>query len=141
MGEVAELLAKMRDQRDTLLRDIADVPETQLGQPGQWGQSRQMPIRLMYYQLLAHEAEHTVQVLKTLAMIGKGGNEARLMLAQLQEMRGRLEGLVATLKDEDVVSAPRGEWSVKQTVEHMMVTEESYGGRIRAAIQATKAQA
>jgi hypothetical protein len=141
MGEVADLLAKMRGQRDAILRDLADVPESQLAQVGQWGQARQMPIRLMYYQVVAHEMEHTVQVAKTLAMLDRGGNEARLMLAHLQELRGKLEGLIATLKDEDVTAAPQGEWSIKQTVEHMLSTEASYTGRIKAALEATNAQA
>jgi hypothetical protein len=130
---MADLLAQMRAKHDDQNHRLGGVSEEQMGRLGAWGQ-RQMPIRSMYYQLLIHEKEHTIQVVKTLQALGLAQDEARLILGQLQEARGALEGLLIGLSDEDLDRAPEGEWSIRQVIQHMMGTEDSYGGRLGQAI-------
>ena len=119
-----EFMAHMRAKHDDLVKRLMSTPEEQMGEVATWGQ-RQMPIRSMFYQLVNHETEHTVHAAKT--------------LRDLEEARGRLEGLLVGLSDEDFDSAPEGEWSMRQVLEHIMETEDSYGGRLEQIIKDTAA--
>jgi uncharacterized damage-inducible protein DinB len=134
MSSVEEILKLMRAKHDALNSRLGVVPEDRMGDIGAWGQ-RQMPIRTMFYQLVNHEIEHTVHAVKTLRDLGTAPTEAQLILGQLQEARGRLEGLLVGLSDEDLDRAPNGEWSLRQVLEHFMQTEDSYLPRIEQAVK------
>ena len=101
MSSVAEMLKLMRSKHDDLNDRLAKVPESRMGDIGPWGE-RQMPIRTMFYQLVNHEIEHMVHAVKTLRDLGVVPTEAQLILGRLQEARGRLEGLLVGLSDEDL---------------------------------------
>ena len=133
MSAVEEFLLGMRAKHDHLNRVLGTVPEAQMGVVGSWGE-RQMPIRAMVYQLVNHEVEHTVHAMKTLQDLGITSNEVQAILGRLQEARGYLEGLLVGLTDEQFDRAPQGEWSLRQVLEHIMETEDSYLGRIEQAV-------
>jgi uncharacterized damage-inducible protein DinB len=133
MSSVAEILKLMRAKHDALNSRLGAVPENRMSDIGAWGQ-RQMPIRTMFYQLVNHEIEHTVHVVKTLRDLGVVPTEAQLILGRLQEARGHLEGLLVGLSDEDLDRAPNGEWSLREVLEHFMQTEDSYLPRIEQAL-------
>ena len=133
MSSVAEMLKLMRAKHDDLNSRLGAVPENRMGDIGAWGQ-RQMPIRTMIYQLMNHEIEHTVHAVKTLRDLGIAPTEAQLILGRLQEARGHLEGLLVGLSDDDLESAPDGEWSLRQVLEHFMETEDFYLTRIEQAL-------
>mgnify|MGYP001304605108 CR=1 FL=1 len=78
-----------------------EAAESRMGDMALFGQ-REMPIRTMFYQLVAHDMEHTVHAAKTLRDIGKVSTEAQLILGLLQEAEGRLEALLAGLSDQDI---------------------------------------
>ena len=134
MSSVAKTLKLMRAKHDDLNARLGAVPENQMGDRGAWGQ-RQMPIRTMFYQLINHEVEHTVHAVKTLRDLGIAPTEAQLILGRLQEARGRLEGMLAGLSDEDMDRAVEGEWSLSQVLEHIMETEDHYLPRIEQALK------
>ena len=133
MSNVTEILSQMRAKNDALVQRLSVVPEEQMGAMASWGQ-RQMPIRTMFYQLLTHELEHTVHVVKTLRDLGIAPTEAQLILGQIQEASGRLEGLLVGLSDEDLDRAPGDEWSLRQVLEHIMGTKDSYVTRLEQAV-------
>ena len=133
MSSVAEILKRMREKHDDLNARLGAVPESRMGDRGAWGQ-RQKPIRIMFYQLVNHEIEHTVHAVKTLRDLGIVPTEAQLILGRLQEARGRLEGMLAGLSDEDLDRVPDGEWSLRQVLEHIMEAEASYSRRIEDAL-------
>ena len=133
MSSVAELLKQMRAKHDAMNDRIADAPDSQMDAAGDWG-DRKMPIRLMTFQLLGHEVEHTIQAVKTLRDLGIVQTEAQLIMGRLQQARGQLEGLLIGLSDEDLDRAPEGEWSMRQVLEHFMQTEDFYLDRIEQAM-------
>ena len=133
MSSVADILKLMREKHDDLNARLGSVPENRMGNMAAWGQ-RRMPIRSMMYQLVNHEIEHTVHAVKTLRDLGIAPTEAQLILGRLQEARGRLQGMLAGLSDEDLDRASDGEWSLRQVLEHIMETEDHYIPRIEQAL-------
>ena len=96
---------------------------------------RQVTVRFMFYRLIGHEVEHTVQMVKTLNGIGKFQTEAQLILSRLQSARGELEGLLLGLEDGDLDRVPaEGEWSPREVLEHIIQVEESYTKRVADAL-------
>ena len=138
MSSKDEFMARMRAKHDELVKSLMSVPEEQMGEVATWGQ-RQMPLRTMFYQLVNHEIEHTVHAVKTLRDLGLAQTEAEAILGRLEEARGRLEGVLVGISDEEFDSAPEGEWSMRQVLEHIMETEDSYGGRLVQIIKDTAA--
>ncbi len=93
-------------------------------------------VRAMFYLLISHEAEHTVQLVKTLSALEVHQSEAQLILHSLQRSRGELEGLLLGLSDEDMERAPaEGEWPPRKVLEHIIADEEFFGKRIVEALQ------
>ena len=138
MSSKDEFMARMRAKHDDLVKSLMSVPEEQMGEGATWGQ-RQMPLRTMFYQLVNHEIAHTVHAVKTLRDLGLAQTEAEAILGRLEEARGRLEGVLVGISDEEFDSAPEGEWSMRQVLEHIMETEDAYGGRLVQIIKDTAA--
>ena len=136
MSAVGEFLEKMRANRDALNQRLEALPEEQMGLVAPWGR-QEMPIRTILYRLVNHELEHTVHLVKTLRDLDIDATEAQLILATLQEARGRLEGLLVGISDADFDRAPEGEWSPRQILQHILDTEESYPRGIERALQET----
>lgn len=134
MGAIAEIIENLRASRARLHEQLVDVTEAQMTLPVDGRIPRN--VRAMFYFLISHEAEHTVQLLKTVAALGITQSEAQLILRSLQRSRGELEGLLLGLTDEDMDHAPaEGEWPPRKVLEHIIADEELFGNRIREAIQ------
>ena len=136
---VAEMLEQLRTSRARLQEQLAQASEDQMTLPVPMRQGS-ADVRFMFYRLIAHEAEHTVHLIKTLNALGIAQGEALLILRELQASRGKLEGLLIGLSDEDVDREPaQGDWSPRQVLEHIIRTEETYASRIQDALHAAPA--
>lgn len=135
MSTVAEILEKLRASRVQVQEQLAAVSEDQMVLPVP-GREPPADIRFMFYRLIAHEVEHTVHLVKTLAALGVVWSEAHLILRNAQASRGELEGLLVGLSDEDLDRIPaEGQWSPRQVLEHIVEAEKSYTRRIREALR------
>ena len=134
MAAVEDMLQRMREQRASVQEQLSRVTEEQMLAPVQM-RDRQVTVRFMFYRLIGHEVEHTVQMVKTLNGIGKFQTEAQLILSRLQSARGELEGLLLGLEDGDLDRVPaEGEWSPREVLEHIIQVEESYTKRVADAL-------
>ena len=135
MADVLEMLEQMRELRNRTYKQLGDVSEEQMLAPTSYG-DRSVNVRFMFYRLIAHEVEHTVHLVKTLNALHVAQGEAGLILKNLQAARGEIEGMLHGLTEEDLDRVPaEGEWSPREVVQHIMDTEESYAGKIEAALQ------
>ena len=134
MSSVTDVLNQMRARHDALNERLAQIPEGRLGERGEW-MDRQVPIRQMLLQMVGHDLEHTAQVVKTIRDLGIAQTETHMILAEMQEARGRLEGLLIGLCDEDLDRAPEGEGSIRETLEHFTSTEDFYTQRLEKALE------
>ena len=134
MGAVEDVLGRMREQRASIQEQLSHVTDEQMLSPVQM-RDREVSVRLMFYRLIGHEVEHTVQMLKTLNGIGKFQTEAQLILSRLQSARGELEGLLLGLEDGELDQAPaEGEWSPREVLDHIIQVEASYTKRVTDAL-------
>ena len=135
MTAVQETIERMREQRKSTQQRLKDVAEEHMLAPAAYGK-RDVTVRYMFYRLIAHEVEHTVQLAKTLQMLGAAQGEAQLILKSLQAARGELEGMMVGLSDEDLDREPaEGEWSARQVIDHILQVEEVYTRRIEQGIE------
>lgn len=133
MSDLQKIINELREKQDGLIQQLNAIPESRMGDLAPWGQ-REMLIRAMFYQLVAHDVEHTVHAAKTLRDIGKAPTEAQLILGLLQEAAGRLEALLVGLSDQDIDMSVDGEWSIRQVLEHVINTKSSYSARLADAL-------
>ncbi|MDO8750980.1 MAG: DinB family protein [Dehalococcoidia bacterium] len=134
MGALEEMEEKLRASRARLQEQLIDVKEEQMTLPVAGRVPR--TVRAMFYLLISHEAEHTVQLVKTLAALGINQSEAQLILHSLRRSRGELEGLLLGLTDDDLDRVPaEGEWSPRKVLEHIIADEVLFGDRIKEAVQ------
>ncbi|MSQ22177.1 MAG: hypothetical protein EXR53_02565 [Dehalococcoidia bacterium] len=134
MGDVTDMLEKLRASRAKLQEQLIDVKEAQMTLPVAGRIPRN--VRAMFYLLISHEAEHTVHLVKTLSALGIAQSEAQLILRSLQRSRGELEGLLLCLSDDDMDRAPaEGEWPPRKVLEHIIEDEVVFGNRIEEAIR------
>lgn len=135
MSEILDMLEKMREQRGRTQGRIQAVTEEDMLAPTTYG-DREVNVRFMFYRLIAHEVEHTVQLAKTMHALGIAQGEAGLILKKLQAARGELEGMLVGMESEDLDRTPvEGEWSLRQVLDHILSTEEFYSKRIEDALQ------
>lgn len=133
MTAVKDFLVDMRSKHDRMNEVLSTASEDHMGALGPWG-DQQLPIRAMVYRLINHEIEHTVHAVKTLRDLGILKSEIEIILARLQEARGYLEGVLLGVSDEQFDLAPEGEWSLRQVLEHIISTEDTYSKRIQEAL-------
>ena len=134
MTSIRDFLVDMRSQHDRMNEILSRATENHMGDVGPWG-DQQLPIRAMVYRLINHEIEHTVHAVKTLRDLGIIKSEIELVLARLQEARGYLEGVLVGVSDQQFDLAPEGEWSLRQVLEHIVSTEDTYSKRIQEALK------
>ena len=133
MTAIKDFLVDMRSKHDRMNEVLSTASEDHMGAVGPWG-DQQLPIRAMVYRLINHEIEHTVHAVKTLRDLGILKSEVEIILARLQEARGDLEGVLVGVSDEQFDLAPEGEWSLRQVLEHIISTEDTYSKRIQEAL-------
>ena len=134
MSAVEDFRADMRLKHDAMNEKLRTITEDQMEIIAKWDQ-QEMPVRNVFYRLVTHELDHTVHMVKTLKQLDISANEAEMIITTLQEARGKLEGLLVSISDENFDKAPEGEWSPRQVLQHIVDVEVSYTRRIDQAIQ------
>mgnify|MGYP001334336125 CR=1 FL=1 len=134
MSTLEDFQADMRLKHDAMNKQLRSVTEDQMEIIAKWDQ-QEMPVRNVFYRLVTHELDHTVHMVKTLKQLDISVNEAEMIITTLQEARGKLEGLLVSISDENFDKAPDGEWSPRQVLQHIVDVEESYTRRIDQAIR------
>jgi hypothetical protein len=135
LSAVTKIVDELRASRAELQEKLSGVTEEQMLTTISRQQEGDVNVRFYFYRLIAHEAEHTVHLIKTLAGLDINQSEAQLILRNLQAARGELEGLLLGLSDEDLDRAPSAdEWAPRRVLEHIIETEKNYGGRAAGAL-------
>ena len=135
MSAVSEIVDELRASRAEVQQKLSGVTEEQMLTTIPRQQGGDVNVRFYFYRLIAHEAEHTVHLVKTLAGLSIKQSEAQLILRNLQAARGELEGLLLGLSDEQFDRAPaEGEWAPRRVLEHIIETERTYSSRVADAL-------
>ena len=135
MSKVNDYLKKMAESRANMIAKLQDVPDDAMTLP--IPSRDNMFVRSIFYRIVAHEIEHTIQLAKALRSLNVHLSEAEQILEELGESRGKLIGMLSTLTDEELDTKPSEEdWSPREVVDHILeVEEDSYSGLIISALK------
>jgi len=132
MTNIENLINQLRLSRlkiNGLLKNIPDeyialpIPNNEEGRNA----GRFKTVQQVLYRFIAHEIEHTIHLSKILTALNINLSEAKMILKELQESRGKLESLIITLEDSDLDRKPSGnEWSPREVINHLLQTEETF---------------
>jgi hypothetical protein len=105
-GSVDEVRERLDGLVDAAIEHFAALDPDQLRTPGRWSG---LPVTIDFRlgRLGSHIREHTIQVDKTLAMIGRTPTETERLVRLIAGSYGRLEGLVIG-RDPDDLDGPLG---------------------------------
>ena len=146
MSKVNDYLKTMAESRANVIKKLKDVPNDLMTRPipheallevYENAIPNNMYIRAVFYKLVSHEIEHTIQLAKALRSLNVHLSEAEQILEELGESRGKLIGMLSTLTDEELDTKPSEEdWSPREVVDHILeVEEDSYSGLIISALK------
>lgn len=129
MNKVAEILKEMRQVCDEIIEELSSLTEEELQL-----QTGDVPWRIQHllYRFAAHEEEHIHQIIAARWAIGANPTSAQFILSQFLATRGRLEGTLIGLKDQQAILSPReGEWSILEILQHLLESDRQYLAWIR----------
>lgn len=113
VGSPAEIIARLDGLIDLAMGRFAGLTDDELSIPARWS-GLTVDLRFRMIRLGSHIREHTVQVDKTLAMIGRQPTEVERLVRLIGASYGRLESLVYGRSDE-VLGRRFGSGSVSPT--------------------------
>jgi len=96
-GSFADLLAHYDALHHAIVRDLATLSDAETLAPSLWWEDEPIPVRYRLHRFDAHLRQHTIQIEKTLAMLGQAPNEAKRLLRLIYAALAEAEG--ATLGD------------------------------------------
>ena len=102
MSKVNDYLEHMAKSRAKVLNKLQDVSDDSMTLP--IPNRNNMYVRSMFYRFISHEVEHTIHLAKTLTSLGIHESEAKQILKELAESRGKLIGMISTLSDDELDS-------------------------------------
>ncbi len=134
--ELDQMIKEIRSARERTLQSLADVEQDEFLLPTtdeRWTELRRVLLRFG-----DHLREHTNQIQGVRSDIDRTPTMAERILARAEESWGQLLAATVGLQDDDLDVIPRkGEWSIRQILEHILRTEIYYQDLINAAREAT----
>ena len=135
MSEITKIVQQMRNQREEIIEILSTISKEDMTLQAKYGKLN-VDIRYRFYRFIANEVEHTLQISKTLFDLNIFPSESRQILQKMIQTRGELEGILINLEDEDLDKKPTSDqWSVRETLEHIIEVEKGYTDSITSAIE------
>ncbi len=92
-GSMQEVVARLTEVRDAVMRELAETPDDLLAAPTNWV-LWDLDVRFRIHRFAGHDREHTIQVVRALRAIGFVPSEAQMLLADAMASRGALEAVL-----------------------------------------------
>jgi hypothetical protein len=116
-------LDKFRDSIRTATRDLLSVLDSALEMSWSWIGGSEVELRYGFYRVL--EALEAAEADLALSGIGPP-DQAAAVIAPATAARWDLQGVLASLDDEILDRAPGEEWSIRQTMGHVIEVQRAY---------------
>jgi uncharacterized damage-inducible protein DinB len=125
---VAPALLRARESLRSALTDLATVPDSAMEKPWPW-RGAEAEVRYGFYGQAEALEEARANVARALGRQAHGDEPpARALVAPATAARWELHGLLAGLADSDLDRDPaNGEWTVRQTLAHIVSGQRAYG--------------
>ncbi len=125
------LPAAIRDARAELpaiVADILAIPESALGRDWAWTGGGEEEVRYGIYRLHELFERAEVEATRQLRTSGRDGGLAAAIIGPANAARWDLHGLLAPLSGAEIDADPGGgEWSIRQTLGHIVNGQRAYG--------------
>jgi hypothetical protein len=132
--EVNQILAQLRHEREQTLAALSGISREELRYATgheRWSSARRVMLRLG-----DHLREHALQLRLIREHTETAANEPQAMLAMAEQAWGEVLASCVGLTDDDLdKSSGPGEWSLRQTFNHMISTERAYRQMVLKAQQ------
>jgi hypothetical protein len=120
----------IRDARADLpaiVADILAIPETALEREWPWIGGAEEGVRYGVYRLYELFERAEVEAMRQLRTSGRDGGLAAAIIGPADSARWDLHGLLAPLSDDEIDADPGGgEWSIRQTLGHIVNGQRAY---------------
>jgi DinB superfamily len=125
---VASALLRARDSLRSALADLATVPDSAMEKPWPW-RGGEADVRYGFYRQAEALEEARAGVARALGRQAHSDEPpARALAAPATAARWELHGLLAGLADSELDRDPgNGEWTVRQTLAHIVSGQRAYG--------------
>ena len=90
---LAGILAHYDALHERILHELADIDEEELSAPSLWWEGYEVPVQFRLHRLDSHLRQHTVQLEKTLDMLGYDPSEAKRLLRLIYAALAQAEGV------------------------------------------------
>lgn len=113
---------------EAALRSMLRLSDNALPRAWRWrGQDERVDVRYGLYRLFEILEETTVTALRAVTLLGGRQAEAGQILSQATQARWDLHGLLLPLTDDDLDRPSGGEeWTLRQTLGHVVLTQSRY---------------
>ena len=126
------MLATLRQSRERTLAELETLSEDEFGLAT--GMERWTEVRRVLLRFGDHMREHATQISGTRADIDRLPTMAQRILAESEVAWGVLLAATVGLSDADLTTFPGdGGWTIAQTLEHIIQSENAYLETIRKA--------
>jgi len=133
-AQVNGYLTEMAEIQQQVLAELSDMPRDEfLYQTDHW---RWNTVRRVLLRFGDHVREHTTQLVEAREATGADQTMTQRILAQAMQAYGYWLGAMVGLEDEHLDETYEGEWSPRQVLEHMIVSQRAYLDMIRRAREA-----
>lgn len=141
-ASLQNVLNEIRTTRREMFVHLAQVPENHLVKMTRWGYGP-TDARYMFLRFADHDEEHGLQIEHTLrSMLGWQPSHAQIILGAAERTRGDLLASLVGLTDDDldvVPDVPAGEFSLRQTLSHVLYVEHAYRYDVLHALERQRA--
>jgi hypothetical protein len=98
-GTMAEMMGRFDELHARIQRDFVDLSDGDLEALNVWWEGYEVPVWFRLHRFDAHLREHTIQVDKTLAMLGRSPAEPERLARLLHQSLGELESALMVTPD------------------------------------------
>jgi hypothetical protein len=113
-GPLSEMLAYHRELHATILDEFSTISDRELDLPSTFWEETRFPIQHRLHRYEAHFVQHTVQIDKTLAAIGKSPSESKRLLRKIHAAQAEAEGTMIGTKELDETAIHATASSIKE---------------------------
>ena len=110
-GSLSDLQSFHSDLHKRILTEFSEIDDAEVDKPSKYWEDEPMSLRFRMHRFDSHMRQHTIQVEKTLHMLGRVPSEAqrllRLIFAALAQVEGVLIGIGRNNEDLLIESAAR----------------------------------
>ncbi len=134
--ELNAKLEEIRNRRHEVLSLLQDVEDAHASLSTEQWSNTWPTVGILFLRFGDHMREHANQITGARQALQANYTDTQRKLAEAERGWGHLLGTVVGLTDEDLDRVPEaGAWTIRETLDHILMAESRYLEAIQAALQ------